>query len=148
LLSKDINHVKVGEALGSLLLTKIPDIELRDIVDEDLSQQRISHIMLKYIMTNNVRMKNHMTEIDERMEELNAEIEEVRQIAEKKPAAQPSTSGVDTTKVEVMEKSLRGVIEKLTQDIASSKIKTDASFISINEELKRLQETTAVERSH
>jgi hypothetical protein len=40
--SKETDHVKVGEALGSLLITKIPEIELRDFVNEDLSMQRVS----------------------------------------------------------------------------------------------------------
>lgn len=36
----------------------------------------------------------------------------------------------------------------MSQDLASQKIKTDASLISVNEELKKLSENSAQERSH
>jgi hypothetical protein len=41
-------------------------------------------------------------------------------------------------KLENIERSLRSVIEKLNQDFAANKIKTDAHFLSVNEELQRL----------
>ena len=40
--SEDPNIKKVGEAMGSLLMVKLPSLELADVVDDDYSMEKIN----------------------------------------------------------------------------------------------------------
>lgn len=46
---------KVAESMGSLLMIKVPNIDLSDIVDEDYSMEKISQSLLRLLMTSSVR---------------------------------------------------------------------------------------------
>jgi len=41
--------------MGSLLMIKVPNIDLSDIVDEDYSMEKISQGLLRLLMTSSVR---------------------------------------------------------------------------------------------
>lgn len=38
--------------MGSLIMLKVPSLELSDIVSDDYSMEKISQALLKYVLTN------------------------------------------------------------------------------------------------
>lgn len=50
--SNDMNISKIGINMGSLIMLKVPSLELSDIVSDDYSMEKISQALLKYVLTN------------------------------------------------------------------------------------------------
>lgn len=69
----------MAETLGSLLLTKIPEIDLRDIVDEDLAMQRISQTMLRYVMTNVAQLRSKIVNFERNLDDMSVDYQEIVQ---------------------------------------------------------------------
>lgn len=41
---------QVGVSMGAILMVKVPDLELADIVSDDYSMEKINQALLKYII--------------------------------------------------------------------------------------------------
>lgn len=61
---------RIGEAMGSLLMVKIPDIEVRDIVQDDFSMEKITQAVMKYLLNNHTKLRTRVDEHDETLGDL------------------------------------------------------------------------------
>lgn len=60
--------------MGSLLMVKIPDLEVRDICEDDFSMEKISQAMLKYILNNLIRVRERADDHDDTIDDLQNQI--------------------------------------------------------------------------
>jgi hypothetical protein len=51
ILSNDQNISKIGVNMGSLIMLKVPNLELSDVVSDDFSMEKISQALVKYVLT-------------------------------------------------------------------------------------------------
>ena len=47
---EDLSFRKTGQAMGALLMVKIPELELPDIVNEDYSMEKINQAIMKTVL--------------------------------------------------------------------------------------------------
>jgi hypothetical protein len=47
---QDLSFRKTGQAMGALLMVKIPELELSDIVNEDYSMEKINQAIMKTVL--------------------------------------------------------------------------------------------------
>ena len=65
ILSNDQNISKIGVNMGSLIMLKVPNLELSDVVSDDFSMEKISQALVKYVLTTMAKQKrNYDEEID------------------------------------------------------------------------------------
>ena len=51
--------------MGSLIMLKVPNLELSDVVSDDFSMEKISQALVKYVLTTMAKQKrNYDEEID------------------------------------------------------------------------------------
>lgn len=54
--SSDQNVRKIGVSMGAVIMSRVADIELEQIVEKESSMQRISHGVLKYVVSSQRKM--------------------------------------------------------------------------------------------
>lgn len=56
--------------MGFLLMVKVPSLEISDMVDDNQSMQYINHALLRFVITNNVKLRTKVESYDEQTNEL------------------------------------------------------------------------------
>lgn len=77
--SDDPKIKKIGETMGSLLMVKIPLLELDDIVDEDYSMEKINQAMLKYFINSQIKFREKIEQNEHDIEELHERCTEIEE---------------------------------------------------------------------
>jgi hypothetical protein len=66
ILSNDMNVRKVGTHMGAVLMSRVLSLDLTDISDNDTVMERINQTMLKFVVSQHNRLRNHYdAQIDE-----------------------------------------------------------------------------------
>ncbi len=68
--SNDPEIKKIGEAMGSLMMVKISNLELADIVNEDYSMEKINQALTKYFINSQVKMRTRIDAVETEIDEL------------------------------------------------------------------------------
>lgn len=112
--SEDANIKKIGEAMGSLLMVKIPNLELDDIVDEDYSMEKINQALLKYLINTQVKFRLRVEHAEHDIEELHERCTEIEELQDKAGNVSPGdkTQKVVTDDLKIkLENTLRDSID-------------------------------------
>lgn len=56
--------------MGSLMMVKISNLELVDIVDEDYSMEKINQALTKYFINSQVKMRTRIDAVETEIDEL------------------------------------------------------------------------------
>jgi hypothetical protein len=68
--SNDPEIKKIGEAMGSMMMVRISNLELADIVDDDYSMEKINQALTKYFINSQVKMRTRIDAVETEIDEL------------------------------------------------------------------------------
>lgn len=66
----ETSYRKIGEAMGALLMVRIPSLELSDIVNEDYSMEKINQAILKFVINTQTDQKHRLEGYEEALEHI------------------------------------------------------------------------------
>lgn len=66
---------KTGMGMGALILIRVTDLELADVVEDDYCMEKINQAMLKYLINSNKKLLTHFDDSIEDLHDRCSEIE-------------------------------------------------------------------------
>lgn len=70
--SVDTNLKKIGVTMGAVIMSRVANLELAEVVSEDYSMEKINQTLLKFVLNQNIKMRLHFDDnIDDVYEEFN-----------------------------------------------------------------------------
>lgn len=63
--------------MGAILMVKVPDLELSDIVSEDYSMEKINQALIKYMLNSHVKNAKRLMSHDEHLDDLQTDLTEL-----------------------------------------------------------------------
>jgi len=109
---------KVGESMGAILMVKVPDLELPDIVTDDYSMEKINQALIKYVLNSQIKNAKQIASHDEHLDDLQAEVTELSERIEK---VMIDTPALAWQKLEAYDRSIKGSLDVMARDIALMK---------------------------
>lgn len=101
--------------MGAILMVKVPDLELSDIVSDDYSMEKINQALIKYILNSQIKNQKQLNSHEEHLDELQAKMTE---FDEKIDKVMTETPALAWSKLEAYDRQMRGSLEVMARDIA------------------------------
>lgn len=73
--ASEFNFRKIGVNMGALIMMKVPNIDLLDVVYTDFAMEKIGHALIKYVLSTNTRQKGKPS--DKALDELESHVTKV-----------------------------------------------------------------------